>query len=51
MKSLLIKWIVNSLAIIIVTYIVKGIEIASPQNLFILLRPFRKTRRKVLDEI
>src|SRR3989339_895108 len=30
MRGLLIKWIINSLAILIVTYIVKGIEIASP---------------------
>ena len=30
MRGLLIKWIINSLAILIVTYIVKGIEVASP---------------------
>ena len=30
MRGLLIKWIINSLAIIIVTYVVKGIEVASP---------------------
>ena len=30
MKGLLIKWIINSLAMLIVTYIVKGIEVASP---------------------
>ena len=30
MKGLLIKWLINSLAILIVTYIVKGIEVASP---------------------
>jgi len=30
MKGLLIKWIINSFAILIVTYIVKGIEVASP---------------------
>jgi len=30
MRGLWIKWLINSLAILIVTYIVKGIEIASP---------------------
>ncbi len=30
MRGLSIKWIINSLAILIVTYIVKGIEVASP---------------------
>ncbi len=30
MRGILIKWVINSLAILIVTYIVKGIEIASP---------------------
>mgnify|MGYP001480119895 CR=1 FL=1 len=30
MRGVLIKWVINSLAILIVTYIVKGIEIASP---------------------
>ena len=30
MRGVLIKWIINSLAILIVTYIVKGIEVASP---------------------
>ncbi len=30
MRGLLIKWIMNSLAILIVTYIVKGIEVANP---------------------
>ncbi len=30
MRGTLIKWIINSLAILIVTYIVKGIQIASP---------------------
>ncbi len=30
MRRILIKWIVNSLAILIVTYIVKGIEVAGP---------------------
>lgn len=30
MRGLLIKWVINSLAILIVTYIVKGIEVASP---------------------
>ena len=30
MRGLLIKWIINSLAILIVTYIVKGIQVASP---------------------
>lgn len=30
MRGLLIKWIINSLAILIVTYVVKGIEVASP---------------------
>ncbi len=30
MRGILIKWIINSLAILIVTYIVKGIQIASP---------------------
>lgn len=29
MRGILIKWIINSLAILIVTYIVKGIEVAS----------------------
>jgi putative membrane protein len=30
MRGILIKWIINSLAILIVTYIVKGIQVASP---------------------
>jgi putative membrane protein len=30
MGRFLIKWIINSLAILIVTYIVKGIQVASP---------------------
>ena len=30
MRGLLIKWLINSLAILIVTYIVRGIEVASP---------------------
>ena len=30
MRGLSIKWIINSLAILIVTYIVRGIEVASP---------------------
>ena len=30
MRGLLIKWVINSLAMLIVTYIVKGIEVASP---------------------
>ncbi|MDP2939959.1 MAG: phage holin family protein [Candidatus Omnitrophota bacterium] len=30
MRGVLIKWVINSLAILIVTYIVKGIEVASP---------------------
>jgi len=30
MRRILIKWIINSLAILIVTYIVKGIQVASP---------------------
>jgi len=30
MRGILIKWVINSLAILIVTYVVKGIEIASP---------------------
>src|SRR3989338_2919878 len=29
MRGLLIKWLINSLAILIVTYIVRGIEVAS----------------------
>lgn len=35
MRGLLIKWIINSLAILIVTYIVKGIEIASPVTVIV----------------
>ena len=30
MRRFLTKWIINSLAILIVTYIVKGIQVASP---------------------
>jgi len=30
MRGLLIRWIINSLAILIVIYIVKGIEVANP---------------------
>jgi putative membrane protein len=30
MRALLIKWAINSLAILIVTHIVKGIEVVSP---------------------
>jgi len=30
MRGILIKWIINSLAMLIVTYIVKGIEVVSP---------------------
>ncbi len=30
MRGVLIKWLINSLAILIVTYIVRGIEVASP---------------------
>ena len=30
MRRFLAKWIINSLAILIVTYIVKGIQVASP---------------------
>lgn len=30
MGRFLIKWIINSLAILIITYIVKGIQVASP---------------------
>lgn len=30
MRGLLIKWVINSLAILIVTYIVRGIEVVSP---------------------
>ncbi len=30
MRGLLIKWLINSLAILVVTYIVRGIEVASP---------------------
>ena len=30
MRGLLIKWLINSLAVLIVTYIVRGIEVASP---------------------
>jgi len=30
MKGFWIKWLINSLAILIVTYIAKGIEVASP---------------------
>jgi putative membrane protein len=30
MKGFLIKWVINSLAILIVTYIVRGIEVVSP---------------------
>lgn len=30
MRGILIKWIINSLAILIVTYTVKGIEVAGP---------------------
>jgi len=30
MRGLLIKWLINSLAIFVVTYIVRGIEVASP---------------------
>jgi putative membrane protein len=30
MKGILIKWAINSLAILIVTYIVRGIEVANP---------------------
>ena len=30
MRGALIKWVINSLAILIVTYIVKGIEVAGP---------------------
>ena len=50
MRGLLIKWIINSLAILIVTYIVKGIEVASPVTVIVVafvlgiinafLRPF-----------
>ena len=35
MRGLLIKWIINSLAILIVTYIVKGIEVASPVTVIV----------------
>ena len=35
MRGLLIKWIINSLAILIVTYIVKGIEVASPMTVIV----------------
>jgi len=35
MKGLLIKWIINSLAILIVTHIVKGIEVASPVTVIV----------------
>ena len=35
MRSLSIKWIINSLAILIVTYIVKGIEVASPVTVIV----------------
>ena len=35
MRSLLIKWIINSVAILIVTYIVKGIEVASPVTVIV----------------
>lgn len=30
MRGILIKWVINSLAILIVTYTVKGIEVVSP---------------------
>ena len=30
MRGVLIKWLINSLAILIVTYIVRGIEVVSP---------------------
>jgi len=30
MRRFLVKWLINSLAILIVTYIVKGIQVASP---------------------
>ena len=30
MRGLLIRWLINSLAILVVTYIVRGIEVASP---------------------
>ena len=30
MRGLLIRWLINSLAVLIVTYIVRGIEVASP---------------------
>ena len=35
MRGLLIRWIINSLAILIVAYIVKGIEIASPVTVIV----------------
>jgi len=35
MKGLLIKWVINSLAILIVTYIVKGIEVANPVTVIV----------------
>ncbi|MEK7877748.1 MAG: phage holin family protein [Pseudomonadota bacterium] len=30
MRGILVKWVINSLAILIVTYTVKGIEVAGP---------------------
>ena len=35
MRGILIKWLINSLAILIVTYIVKGIEVASPVTVIV----------------
>ena len=35
MRGLLVKWVINSLAILIVTYIVRGIEVANPVTVFV----------------
>ena len=35
MRGLLIKWTINSLAILIVTYVVRGIDVASPVTVIV----------------